>query len=46
MEDFEDADRIVVDLDPGEGVEWDAVIEAALRMRDLMKAEGFTPGRS
>jgi bifunctional non-homologous end joining protein LigD len=41
-EDFEHADRMVVDLDPGEGVEWDTVIEAALRMRDLMKAEGLT----
>jgi bifunctional non-homologous end joining protein LigD len=41
VEDFEHADRIVIDLDPGEGVEWEAVVEAALRMRDLMKAEGF-----
>jgi bifunctional non-homologous end joining protein LigD len=39
--DFELADQIVVDLDPGEGVQWDAVVEAALRMRDLMKDEGF-----
>jgi bifunctional non-homologous end joining protein LigD len=30
----------VVDLDP-EGVEWEAVVEAALRMRDLMKDAGF-----
>jgi bifunctional non-homologous end joining protein LigD len=28
-------------LDPGEGVQWDAVVEAALRMRDLMKDEDF-----
>jgi bifunctional non-homologous end joining protein LigD len=41
VENFEHADRIVVDLDPGEGLHWDAVSEAALRMRDLMRAEGF-----
>jgi bifunctional non-homologous end joining protein LigD len=41
VEDFEHADQIVVDLDPGEGVPWHAVVEAALRMRDLMKGEGF-----
>src|SRR3954454_14275896 len=41
VEDFEHADRIVVDLDPGEGVAWDAVVEAALRMRELMRGEGF-----
>jgi bifunctional non-homologous end joining protein LigD len=43
VENFEHADRIVVDLDPGEGVEWEAVVEAAVRTRGLMQAEGFTP---
>ncbi len=41
VEDFEHADRIVIDLDPGDGVEWDAVVEAALRMREVLKREGF-----
>jgi bifunctional non-homologous end joining protein LigD len=41
VEDFEHADRIVIDLDPGEGVDWDAVVETALRLRTLMKDEGF-----
>ncbi|MCA1479050.1 DNA ligase D [Bradyrhizobium sp. NBAIM08] len=41
VEDFEHADRIVIDLDPGEGVEWDAVIETALELRALMSREGF-----
>jgi hypothetical protein len=38
----ERADRLVLDLDPGEGVQWDAVVEAALRMRGVMAAEGFS----
>ncbi|MFC7700849.1 DNA ligase D [Bradyrhizobium sp. GCM10028915] len=41
IEDFEHADRIVIDLDPGEGVDWDAVVETALDLRMLMKREGF-----
>ncbi|QQO19134.1 DNA ligase D [Bradyrhizobium diazoefficiens] len=40
-EDFEHADRIVIDLDPGEDVEWEAVADAALELRALMKREGF-----
>jgi bifunctional non-homologous end joining protein LigD len=39
--DFEHADRIVIDLDPGEGIAWDAVVETALDLRRLMTAEGF-----
>ncbi|MGY3610994.1 MULTISPECIES: DNA ligase D [unclassified Bradyrhizobium] len=42
VNDFEHADRIVIDLDPGEDVGWEAVVEAALRMRDLMKANGLS----
>ncbi|MCK1716067.1 MULTISPECIES: DNA ligase D [unclassified Bradyrhizobium] len=41
VEDFERADRIVVDLDPGEGVAWESVAETALELRILMKREGF-----
>ena len=41
VEDFEHADRIVIDLDPGEGVEWEEVADAALELRALMKHEGF-----
>jgi len=41
VEDFEHADRIVIDLDPGEGIGWDAVVETALDLRRLMTAEGF-----
>ncbi|TJV56760.1 MAG: DNA ligase D, partial [Mesorhizobium sp.] len=35
------ADRIVLDLDPGESVEWEEVIATALGLRDIMEAEGL-----
>ncbi|RWE28484.1 DNA ligase D [Mesorhizobium sp.] len=41
VDDIEHADRIVLDLDPGEGVGWDEVIEAALALRDIMAAAGL-----
>jgi bifunctional non-homologous end joining protein LigD len=34
---------MVIDLDPGDGVDWDAVLEAAFRLREMMRAEGFSP---
>lgn len=39
IESFERADRLVIDLDPGQGVSWGAVIEAALRMREILKGD-------
>jgi bifunctional non-homologous end joining protein LigD len=42
VDDIEHADRIVIDLDPGEGVAWDAVVETALELRRMMQREGFT----
>ena len=44
IDDIERADRIVIDLDPGEGVEWDFVVDTALRLRDLLQSEGLKPG--
>lgn len=41
VEDFEHADRVVIDLDPGEEVEWEAVADTALELRALIKREGF-----
>jgi bifunctional non-homologous end joining protein LigD len=41
VEDFERADRIAIDLDPSEGVQCEALIDTALRMRELMEGEGF-----
>ena len=43
VDDFEHADRIVIDLDPGENVEWEAVVDTALELRALMKREGLDP---
>ncbi|MBZ9739708.1 MULTISPECIES: hypothetical protein [unclassified Mesorhizobium] len=41
IDDIERADRVVLDLDPGEGVEWEQVIEAALALRDMLEASGL-----
>jgi bifunctional non-homologous end joining protein LigD len=41
VDDIEHADRIVIDLDPGEGVAWDFVTETALNLRDLLSGEGI-----
>jgi bifunctional non-homologous end joining protein LigD len=41
-DDLEHPDRLVIDLDPGAGVEWKAVIEAARRVRDYLAALGLT----
>jgi bifunctional non-homologous end joining protein LigD len=42
VDDIERADRIVLDLDPGEGVAWRAVTDAALALRELLAAEGLS----
>src|SRR5437773_9391978 len=43
VNDIEEADTLVFDLDPGDGIAWDFVIETALRMRHLLEGEGFKP---
>jgi bifunctional non-homologous end joining protein LigD len=40
---IEQPDRMVFDLDPGEGVEWPAIREAALLVRTLLQELGFVP---
>jgi len=36
-------DRIVFDLDPGEGIEWREVVEAAVHIRGELEAMGLVP---
>ncbi|WP_333683769.1 DNA ligase D [Pontibaca methylaminivorans] len=39
--DWDHPDMITMDLDPGEGVEWDAVIRAALELRERLAEQGL-----
>jgi bifunctional non-homologous end joining protein LigD len=41
LEDLEHPDQIVMDLDPGEGVAWQAVIDAALEIRQRLADVGL-----
>jgi bifunctional non-homologous end joining protein LigD len=41
VDDIEKADRLVVDLDPGDGVEWRQVIDAALALRAILEDHGL-----
>jgi bifunctional non-homologous end joining protein LigD len=43
VDDIEQADRMVFDLDPGEGIEWPFVIDTAIELRRLLRNEGFRP---
>ena len=42
LADIEKPDMIIMDLDPGEGVSWERVIEAAGEVRKRLEAEGLT----
>jgi bifunctional non-homologous end joining protein LigD len=41
IKDWERPDTIIMDLDPGDGVSWDAVIEAAREIKERMEAKGL-----
>jgi bifunctional non-homologous end joining protein LigD len=43
VDDIERADRLVIDLDPGEGAAWPFVVEIALRLRDALERERLHP---
>jgi bifunctional non-homologous end joining protein LigD len=36
-------DRIIFDLDPGPGVVWDEIVDAAMRVKERLESLGFTP---
>jgi bifunctional non-homologous end joining protein LigD len=42
VDDLDHPDRLIFDLDPGEGAPWDAVIAAAGEVRDRLHARGLT----
>ncbi|MHB2263965.1 DNA ligase D [Aliihoeflea sp. PC F10.4] len=42
LADIEKPDMIIMDLDPGDGVSWDRVIEAAHEVRKRLEAAGLT----
>ena len=41
VDDIEHPDTLVFDLEPGEGIPWQFVVETALRMRELLRTEGL-----
>jgi bifunctional non-homologous end joining protein LigD len=41
LTDWEKPDRIVIDLDPGEGVEWEDLVTAAQEVRERLEAAGL-----
>lgn len=41
IEDIEKADRLIFDLDPDEGLDFEAVREAAFQFRDILKSMGL-----
>ena len=41
VDDYERADQLVFDLDPGDGVPWELMIDTALAMRGILDAEGL-----
>jgi bifunctional non-homologous end joining protein LigD len=41
LKDWERPDRIVIDLDPGDGVEWEALVSAAQEVRERLEAKGL-----
>jgi bifunctional non-homologous end joining protein LigD len=41
VENIENADQLVFDIDPGEGIEWPVVVDTALAFRLLLESEGL-----
>jgi bifunctional non-homologous end joining protein LigD len=45
IDDIETPDQVVLDLDPGTGIEMAFVVETALRVREVMEDIGLSLGR-
>ena len=43
VDDIEHPDRLIFDLDPGEGVAWEIVVDTALTLRRMLEDEGLRP---
>src|SRR5688500_5241817 len=41
VDDLEHPDMLVFDLDPGQGMEWEFVMDTALELRELLKREAL-----
>jgi DNA primase len=41
VENIERPDRLVFDLDPGPGIDWAFVVDTALKLEELLEAEGL-----
>jgi bifunctional non-homologous end joining protein LigD len=41
VDDIEHPDRLVFDLDPGEGIAWEFVLDTALQLRGILQEEGL-----
>ncbi|WP_067219455.1 DNA ligase D [Stappia indica] len=43
LDDLERPDQVVIDLDPGEGVDWPVMLDAARQVRDRLEDAGLVP---
>jgi bifunctional non-homologous end joining protein LigD len=43
LDDLERPDQVVIDLDPGEGVDWPVMLDAARQVRDRLQDAGLVP---
>ncbi|MBV8911646.1 MAG: DNA ligase D, partial [Acetobacteraceae bacterium] len=43
VDDIEHPDRLIFDLDPGEGVAWEFVVDTAVKLRTILEGEGLRP---
>jgi bifunctional non-homologous end joining protein LigD len=42
VDDIEHADSLIFDLDPGEGIPWEFVVDTAFQLREVLETEGLS----